>query len=449
MMKSFGRRDIDERPRLPAAPDPFVAAANDMQTAVRIAELRTTVLKQIDPTAAVEMTTTSLRRQIEHIIHDIANESRYELSAAEQSKLAEELANDMVGFGPLEPLLSDETVSDIMVNAPDNVYVERNGLLERTNVRFRDVEHISSISQKIAARVGRRIDESSPMVDARLPDGSRVNVVFPPLTIDSPCISIRKFTRHRRDFSALVKGGSMSEGVGRLLQIAARCRLNILISGGTGSGKTTLLNAMSQLIDHNERIVSVEDAAELQLLQPHVIRLETRPPNLEGKGMISQRDLLRNALRMRPDRIILGEIRGEEAFDMLQAMNTGHDGSISTVHANTTRDAMTRIENLVQMGLFNLPSRAIRTQIVSALDLIVQIERMRDGVRRVIEISEIGGLDGDNIAMNDIATYEFERFDPQGRIVGRYTAGEKTPGFMRRLDYYDLRTAWSDALQMV
>jgi pilus assembly protein CpaF len=314
-------------------------------------------------------------------------------------------------------------------------------------VRFRDADHIASIAQKIAARVGRRIDESSPMVDARLPDGSRVNVIFPPLSIDSPCISIRKFSRHRLDFSTMVENGTMSAGVARLLGIAARCRLNVLISGGTGSGKTTLLNAMSQMIDNGERIISVEDAAELQLRQPHVIRLETRPNNLEGQGAVSQRELLRNALRMRPDRIILGEVRGEEAFDMLQAMNTGHDGSISTVHANTARDALTRIENMVQMGQFNLPSRAIRSQIVGAIDLIVQVERMRDGVRRVTQLAEICGLEGDVITMNDLAAFEFEHEDIQGRVVGHYTTGSTRPGFLRRLEYFGLDRAWMTAMQ--
>ncbi|HLB96557.1 MAG TPA: CpaF family protein [Acetobacteraceae bacterium] len=446
-MKRFGRRDqLVADPT--AAADQFAQGAlTAVQTAARLTELRTRALKRVDAASAVDLPTAVLQRQLEQIIHDIANGERYELSAREQSRLAEELANDMTGYGPLEPLLADATVTDIMVNGPASVYVERAGKLERTGVRFRDADHIASIAQKIAARVGRRIDESSPMVDARLPDGSRVNVIFPPLSIDSPCISIRKFSRHRLDFSALVENGTMSAGVARLLGIAARCRLNVLISGGTGSGKTTLLNAMSQMIDNGERIISVEDAAELQLRQPHVIRLETRPNNLEGQGAVSQRELLRNALRMRPDRIILGEVRGEEAFDMLQAMNTGHDGSISTVHANTARDALTRIENMVQMGQFNLPSRAIRSQIVGAIDLIVQVERMRDGVRRITQLAEICGLEGDVITMNDLTAFEFEHEDTQGRLVGHYTAGSTRPGFLRRLEYFGLDRAWMTAMQ--
>jgi pilus assembly protein CpaF len=262
-------------------------------------------------------------------------------------------------------------------------------------------------------------------------------------------VSIRKFSRHRLDFAAMVENGSMNAGVSRLLGIAARCRLNVLVSGGTGSGKTTLLNAMSQMIDNNERIITVEDAAELQLRQPHVIRLETRPSNLEGSGAVSQRELLRNALRMRPDRIILGEVRGEEAFDMLQAMNTGHDGSISTVHANTARDALTRIENMVQMGQFNLPSRAIRAQIVGAIDLIVQVERMRDGVRRISQISEICGLEGEVITVNDLAVFEFDHEDTQGRVIGHYVTGNMRPSFLRRLEYFGLDRAWTAAMQSV
>jgi pilus assembly protein CpaF len=448
-MKRFGRRDQLVADPTVAADQFAQGALTAVQTAMRISELRARALKRIDPAAAVDMPTATLQRQLEQIIHDIANDERYELSAREQNRLAEELANDMTGYGPIESLLRDTTVTDIMVNGPASVYVERNGKLERTPIRFRDADHIASIAQKIAARVGRRIDESSPMVDARLADGSRVNVIFPPLSIDSPCISIRKFSRHRLDFAAMVENGTMSASLARLLGIAARCRLNVLISGGTGSGKTTLLNAMSQMIDNGERIISVEDAAELQLRQPHVIRLETRPNNLEGQGAVSQRELLRNALRMRPDRIILGEVRGEEAFDMLQAMNTGHDGSISTVHANTTRDALTRIENMVQMGQFNLPSHAIRSQIVGAIDLIVQVERMRDGVRRVSQLSEICGLEGDVITTNDLVMFEFDNEDAQGRIVGHYVTGNARPGFLRRLEYFGRDRAWVTAMQTV
>lgn len=454
-MKRFGRRDEEGTQRLPGV-DRALPPSTPAQipptatvTAARVADLRSRVLRQIDAAAAVDLPTAVLQRQLEQLVHDIATELRYELTARDEARLAEELANDMIGYGPLEQLLRDDSVSDIMVNAPNNVYVERRGRLELTDVRFRDNEHISTIAQKIAARVGRRIDESSPMVDARLKDGSRVNVIFPPLAVDAPCISIRKFSRHRLDFAALVRNGSMTTPVAELLRIASHCRLNMLVSGGTGSGKTTLLNAMSQAIDHGERIITVEDAAELQLVQPHVIRLETRPPNLEGTGMIAQRDLLRNALRMRPDRIIVGEVRGAEAFDMLQAMNTGHDGSISTLHANTAYDAITRIENMVQIGQFNLPVRAIRAQILSAVDLIVQVERMRDGVRRVTQVSEIARLDGDVVELHDIVTFNFERMDEEGRIIGHYVASEKHASFIKRLSYFGLDGAWATAISGV
>jgi pilus assembly protein CpaF len=411
------------------------------------ASLRDRVIEQIDPSAAATVTREVLRRRIEEIIHQIANEDRLELSAREQLQLADELADDMTGYGPLRPLLLDETVNDVMVNGPNNVYVERSGRLERVAVRFRDNDHIAAVAQKIAARVGRRIDESSPMVDCRLPDGSRVNIIFPPLSVHSPCISIRKFPSRRLDIAGLIEIGSMTPAIGKLLEIAARTRLNILVSGGTGSGKTTLLNALSQFIDHSERIVTIEDAAELQLQQPHVITLETRPPSLEGTGQVTQRDLVWNALRMRPDRIIVGEVRSFEAFDMLQAMNTGHDGSISTVHANGARDALTRVENMVQMGQVGLPSRAIRFQIVAALDIIVHVERMRDGQRRITQIAEVTGLEGDVITTNDIAVFEFREEDVHGRISGSYRSTQAVPKFKSRLAYYGLDRAWAEAMR--
>ena len=445
-MKTFGRRDMPQAAPdlLPSSPSlrPLVLVQPDQMTS----ELRVRALRQIDPTVAADLSLSQLRRQLEQIIHDIANEERYEISAREQTRLAEELAQDMMGYGPIEPLLRDDEVSDIMVNAPDSVYVERHGKIELTDVQFRDNDHIAALAQKIVARVGRRVDEASPMVDARLHDGSRVNVIFPPLAIDSPCISIRKFSRQRLGLTEMTENGTMTAGVARLLGIAARARLNVLISGGTGSGKTMLLNAMSYMIDAGERIISIEDAAELQLRQRHVIRLETRPANLEGTGQITQRDLMANALRMRPDRIIVGEVRGPEAFDMLQAMNTGHDGSMCTVHANTTRDALTRVENMVQMGSFQLPVRAIRQQIVGAIDLIVHVERMHDGQRRVTQVSEVCNLEGDVITMNDIVAFEFEREDPQGRVVGHYRGSHSRPAFVPRLEFYGLGRTWATAI---
>ncbi|MDA9410573.1 CpaF family protein [Bradyrhizobium sp. CCBAU 45384] len=466
-MKKFGRREDDTPGRLPAltpslpastsslqasAPSPPASARHDEPAIARPvmpASLRERVIEQIEPSVAATVSRDVLRRQIEEIIHGIANEERLELSGREQFQLADEIADDMTGYGPLRPLLLDQSINDIMVNGPNNIYVERSGKLERIAVRFRDNDHIASVAQKIAAQVGRRIDESSPMVDCRLPDGSRVNIIFPPLAIHSPCISIRKFPSRRLDMAGMVKNGSVTAAIGELLEIAARARLNILVSGGTGSGKTTLLNALSQFIDHSERIVTVEDAAELQLQQPHVISLETRPPSLEGTGQVTQRDLVWNALRMRPDRIVVGEVRGAEAFDMLQAMNTGHDGSISTVHANSARDAMTRIENMVQMGQPNLPLRAIRSQIVAALDIIVQVERMRDGQRRVIQIAEVIGLEGEVITTNDIAAFEYEHEDVHGRISGTYRSTPAVPKFKSRLTYYGLDRAWAEAIRQL
>ncbi len=413
---------------------------------VPLEDLRTRVMEQVDPIIASELSRPALRAQLVSLVHDMANRERIGLSAREQERIAEELEHDMVGYGPLEPLLADETISDIMVNGPDNVFIERRGKLVRADVRFRSAQQVATIAQKMAATVGRRVDESSPLVDCRLLDGSRVNVVFPPLAIDGCSISIRKFSKKKIDLQAMAEGGSMSTGVARVLEIAARCRLNVVVSGGTGSGKTTMMNAMSRFIDHGERIVTIEDAAELQLQQPHIVRLETRPPNLEGKGEISQRDLMKNALRMRPDRIIVGEVRGAEAFDMLQAMNTGHDGSYCTVHANTARDAMVRIENMVQMGQNNLPSRAIRTQIASAVDLIVQVERMRDGGRRVSQVAEVCGLEGDVITMNDIFAFEYRGDDENGRILGRWVTPGIRPGFFDRLEYFGLGEAWLRAV---
>ncbi len=357
-----------------------------------------------------------------------------------------DLVNDITGLGPLEPLLADDTINDIMVNGPTRIFVERRGKVALSNARFRDTTHLINVCQRVAAAVGRRIDESSPMVDARLKDGSRVNIVFPPLALDGPYVSIRKFGKKVMDFGQLVGFGALTPQVARILELASRARLNIIISGGTGSGKTTLMNALSRLIDHGERIVTVEDAAELQLQQPHVVRLETRPASLEGRGEITQRDLVRNALRMRPDRVIIGEVRGSEAFDMLQAMNTGHDGSMSTIHANNTRDALTRIENMVQMGSMGLPSMAIRRQIVSSVDLIIQVERHRDGGRRITQVTEVCGIEGDVILLSDIFKFEVQGEGPDGRLFGTYRVSRMPPTCQERLIYFGVDREWTAAL---
>ncbi len=436
-------------PELVVPPEPTSAPKRDLASATEAQhpQLRAQVLEMLDISRIGKMSPEQLRTQIRAVVHGLADRERLHLSARDQDRLAQELAADMVGYGPLEELLEDERVTEIMINGPDRVFVEIAGKMNLTSTRFRDVQQLSVLAQKIAAAVGRRVDEASPLVDCRLPDGSRVNIVFPPLALDGAVMTIRKFSKRRMTLDIMVGKGSMSAPVARILEIAARCRLNIVVSGGTGSGKTTLLNAMSQMIDHGERIITIEDAAELQLQQPHVVRLETRPANLEGKGEILQRDLLKNALRMRPDRIILGECRGPEAFDMLQAMNTGHDGSICTMHANTPRDALTRIENMVQMGLSNLPVTAIRRQIVGALDIIVQIERMRDGSRRVTAVSEVCGLEGDTVTMNDVISFEYTGENASGGIVGRYNSPKLKPAFNDRLQYFGFDRAWAETLQ--
>ena len=425
---------------------PAPAAAPVMQPPTGAVALRVACLERLDPAAFADTTPERLQGEVERIISELADERHIQLNGREQRQLASELVHDMVGLGPLEPLLEDDSISDIMVNGPDRVFVERYGKLVLSPARFRDTGHVNTVAQRIAAAVGRRIDESSPMVDARLADGSRVNIIFPPLALNGACISIRKFSRRRITFDALVANGSASPQMAKVLQIVAAARLNVIISGGTGAGKTTLMNAMSQMIDPTERIITVEDAAELQLQQPHVVRLETRPPNLEGRGEVTQRDLVRNALRMRPDRLIIGEVRGAEAFDMLQAMNTGHDGSMSTIHANNTRDAITRIENMVQMGQPNLPLRAIRTQIISAVHVIVQLERMRDGVRRISQVSEVVGLEGDVVTMNDVFQFEYEGENADGTLRGHYRSSRIRPSFMPRLQYFNLDRHWVAAV---
>jgi pilus assembly protein CpaF len=453
----FGRRrDSDDPPPAnDAAPSPasvFAAAEIAADIAEQagapgdaVAELRTLCLARLEPAAVAALAPERLAAEVEHLIAELATERRVQLNAREQHALAGELVHDMLGLGPIEPLLDDDSINDIMINGPNRVFVERRGKVVLSSVRFRDTAHLAHICQRIAAAVGRRVDESSPMVDARLKDGSRVNIVFQPLALDGPYVSIRKFGKKVIDFDQLVSFGAMTPAVARVLKIAGRSRLNVVISGGTGSGKTTLMNAMSRLIDEGERVVTVEDAAELRLQQPHVVRLETRPSSLEGRGEVSQRDLVRNALRMRPDRIIIGEVRGGEAFDMLQAMNTGHDGSMSTIHANTTRDALSRIENMVQMGNMGLPSRAIRTQIVGAVDLIVQVARQRDGGRRITQVTDVVGMEGDVVTLNDIFTLEMLG-EEDGRIQVRYKSSSARPSFFPRLRYFGLDKEWQEAM---
>src|SRR6516164_6353981 len=358
------------------APAPSVPPVADPLLLDELKErIRTVLMTRIDPSVAGQIPRTRLRREVAQLVSEIATQDRVQLNKLEETALAADLSDDMIGLGPLEPFLDDDEITDILANGPFDIYVERRGKLEKTAARFRDAQHLVNIAERIATGIGRRIDEASPMVDARLPDGSRVNIVLPPLVLNGGTISIRKFPKQGLTLDAMVRLDSLSSDIARLLRIAARSRLNILISGGTGSGKTTLLNAVSRYIDADERIITIEDAVELRLQQPHVVQMETRPPNIEGVGHIPQRELVRNSLRMRPDRIIVGEVRGTEAFDMLQAMNTGHDGSMSTIHANSPRDALFRLENMVIMANLNLPLKAIRMHVASALNLVVHVER--------------------------------------------------------------------------
>ncbi|GAB4570642.1 MAG: hypothetical protein Tsb008_00200 [Rhodothalassiaceae bacterium] len=404
------------------------------------------LMEHIDPQAASELPRAELADQVGEVVGELLVQEKIHLNLKEQRDLVTLLLNDMLGLGPLEPLLADDSVSDIMVNGPNQVYVERGGKLELTDVRFRDDRHLLNIAQRIVSAVGRRVDETSPICDARLLDGSRVNVIIPPLAIDGASISIRKFTKQKITLDRMIEFGSMSPRVAQVLKIAGACRLNILISGGTGSGKTTMLNAVSKLIDRGERVVTIEDAAELQLQQPHVVRLETRPPNLEGKGEITMRDLVKNALRMRPDRIILGEIRGAEAIDMLQAMNTGHDGSMGTIHANRPREALTRLENMVNMAGLNLPAKAIREQIAAALDMIIQVSRMRDGGRRTVYVTEVVGMEGDVITTQDLFRFEWKGQDERGKLIGDWVSAGVRPHFMARAEYFGLGRALMQAI---
>jgi pilus assembly protein CpaF len=406
------------------------SARNALKTAVHHELIRRMDLEKL---SAIQADETGGRQRLLSIILQLIGEQSAPLSTLDRDRLAQDILDEVFGLGPLEPLLHDPTVSDILVNTYKNVYVERRGVIEKTDIAFKDEAHLMHIIDKIVSAVGRRIDESSPMVDARLLDGSRVNIVIPPLAVDGPLLSIRRFGSTPLTADDLLRYRTLTPQMLETLRSAVRARLNIVISGGTGSGKTTLLNVLSGYISNAERIVTIEDSAELQIKQEHVARLECRPPNLEGKGAIRQRELVINALRMRPDRIILGEVRGEEALDMLQAMNTGHDGSITTIHANNPRDAIARIETMAMMGSITLPVVAIRAQIASAIDLIVQVSRMSDGSRRVTHISEITGTSGDVISLQDIYLFEKLGLGPSGNVKGRFHSTGIVPKFGERL----------------
>jgi len=397
------------------------------------ADLHRKVLDRLDLEKLGKTSGDSARDEVLIVIRSVVNGEAVPLSFTERESISREILDEIFGLGPLEQLLKDPNVSDILVNRYDRVYVEKAGKLELTTLTFKDNTHLMQIIERIVSRVGRRVDESSPMVDARLTDGSRVNAIIPPLALDGPCLSIRRFGRDPVTARQMIENQTLTESMLELLSSMVKGRLNILVSGGTGAGKTTLLNVLSGYIPNSDRIVTIEDAAELQLKQQHVVRLETRPPNIEGKGAVRQRQLVINSLRMRPDRIVVGEVRGEEAFDMLQAMNTGHEGSLTTVHANSPRDAMARVENMVSMANLNIPERAVRQQIASAVHAVIQIARLSDGTRKVITVSEITGMENESIAMNDIFVFDRSGIDENGRVRGAFRATGIRPHFAERL----------------
>jgi pilus assembly protein CpaF len=391
------------------------------------------LIQRMDLDHVVQLGREGVRKEVAEIVEKLAAEENTPMTFQERERLSLEVLDEVFGLGPLEPLLHDHTISDILVNTHNSVYIERNGLLERTTIQFRDDAHLMSIIDRIISAVGRRVDESSPMVDARLQDGSRVNAIIPPLAIDGPVLSIRRFGRDPLTADELLQNHTLTAPMLELLRGCVYGRMNVLISGGTGAGKTTLLNVLSSFISNRERIITIEDAAELQLHQEHVVRLETRPPNVEGKGAVKQRQLVINSLRMRPDRIVVGEVRGDEALDMLQAMNTGHDGSLTTIHANTPRDALTRLETMVAMANLNIPESAIRRQVASALDLIIQVSRMSDGTRKITNISEVVGMEGEVVTMQDIFDFRKTGIGEKGEVLGEFLPTGIRPRFSERL----------------
>ena len=434
---------IDRRPEAPVAAEPVRSeeyyVTKSMIFGALIEAIDLSQLSRLDPESA--------RDEIRDIVQEIISIKNVVMSIAEQDDLLNDICNDVLGYGPLEPLLARDDIADIMVNGATRTFIEVGGKIQLTNIRFRDNSQLMNICQRIVSQVGRRVDEASPICDARLADGSRVNVIAPPLAIDGPCLTIRKFRKDKLTLDQLIRFGAMSPDGGEILKIIGKVRCNVLISGGTGSGKTTLLNCMTNYIEDDERVITCEDAAELQLQQAHVVRLETRPPNLEGSGAVTMRDLVKNCLRMRPERIIVGEVRGPEAFDLLQAMNTGHDGSMGTLHANSPREALSRLESMITMGGFSLPSKTIREMIVSSVDVIIQAARLRDGSRRITHVTEVMGLEGEVIITQDLLLYELMGEDAAGRLKGRHrSTGVGRPRFWERARYFGEETRLAAAL---
>ena len=401
--------------------------------------LHRALINRMDLTKLGQLEPEQLHAEVARLATALLVNEETPISVVERERLIHEVRHELFGLGPLEQLLADPTISDILVNSPNNIYIERRGKLERSAIAFKDNEHLMRVIERIVSTVGRRIDESSPMVDARLKDGSRVNAIIPPLALDGPVLSIRRFGTDPLRMEKLIEKDALTNDMAEMFAMCVKARLNALISGGTGAGKTTLLNALSAYIPEDERIVTIEDSAELQMQQPHVVRLETRPPNIEGKGEVTQRDLVKNALRMRPDRIVIGEVRGAEAIDMLQAMNTGHDGSLTTVHANTPRDAVGRLETMIQMTGMRLSDRAMRQQIASALDIVIQVARLSDGTRRITSISEITGMEGETITMQEVFMYERKGIDKDGKVIGRFRPTGIRPRFAERLKIYGMQ----------
>jgi pilus assembly protein CpaF len=446
-------RAAEQRAPAPAAPKApeIVFEAPVRKKSEEYYDVKTTVfnalIDTIDLTQLAKLEPAAAREEIRDIVSEIIQIKSVVMSIAEQEELLEDICNDVLGYGPLEPLLARDDIADIMVNGANTTFIEVNGKVQKTGVRFADNAQLMNICQRIVSQVGRRVDESSPICDARLPDGSRVNVIAPPLAIDGPCLTIRKFKKDRLRLEQLMKFGSISPQAKTILEIIGRVRCNILISGGTGSGKTTLLNCMTGSIDSEERIITCEDSAELQLQQPHVVRLETRPPNLEGEGEITMRDLVKNCLRMRPERIIVGEVRGPEAFDLLQAMNTGHDGSMGTLHSNSPREAISRLESMIMMGGYALPPKTIREMITGSIDIIIQASRLRDGSRKITHITEVVGMEGEVVTLQNLIVYEITGQDANDKLIGRHrSTGIARPRFWERAEYYGEQNRLAEAL---
>ena len=447
--KIVEQRPANVKPATPAAkaPEPPQQRRHSEEYYDVKATVFNALIDTIDLTQLAKLDAQAAREEIRDIVGEIIQVKNVVMSISEQEELLEDICNDVLGYGPLEPLLARDDIADIMVNGADTTYIEVNGKVLKTGVHFADNQQLMNICQRIVSQVGRRVDEASPICDARLPDGSRVNVIAPPLAIDGPALTIRKFKKDRLTLDQLQRYGSISEQAKTILQIIGRVRCNVLISGGTGSGKTTLLNCMTSCIEHDERIITCEDSAELQLQQPHVVRLETRPPNLEGEGEITMRDLVKNCLRMRPERIIVGEVRGPEAFDLLQAMNTGHDGSMGTLHANSPREAISRLESMIMMGGYNLPVRTIREMVAGSIDIIIQASRLRDGSRKVTHVTEVVGMEGDTVTLQNLIVYEITGDDANGRLLGRHrSTGIARPAFWERAEYYKEQGRLTEAL---